>query len=569
MSRRLLVLPLTLAALVAGPAVAGAATFAPASGAALQTALATAGTNNQDDVITLAGASTLSRAGGFSYGPAGSDTDNTLTINGTGRTITGTGATTTVLDIFNGGTGRVTVRDLVVNGVAATTTVLRAHATTTLDKVSIGGTIAVGNTNGLLIGGDVTATNLAVAVAAQQGVQADGGTSTIRTSTIRGATVRMVNVSTATLTVEDSTIRDPAGAGGTGLDGGSPTADITVRRTRFTNLGTAVLAEFGSQVTVTDSLITGTKNGGTAVSVGDSNNSALFKSRATIERTTIVGTGEATQVAVAVDGGSATEQDEMQAIVRDSVISGFKVALFCKESNVQSINTIRVERSVLPPGSTDSDACKDFLLPGVVLVSGVTRVDPQFVNPAADDYRPAAGSPLIDASLDAAGLPGLPTTDFAGSARLVDGNGDCAAKLDIGALEFQAPVAPGCAPAGGAPAPGGTTGKDTLAPVLSALKVTRAIRRSTAKKPPVSMRFKLSEAATVRLTFARAKGKRYIPLKGALTLKLKAGGQRVRFAGRVSKALRLKAGGYRVTLTATDAAGNRSKAARALFLLSG
>ncbi len=68
---------------------------------------------------------------------------------------------------------------------------------------------------------------------------------------------------------------------------------------------------------------------------------------------------------------------------------------------------------------------------------------------------PAAGSPLVDASLDAPALPGLPATDLTGSPRLVDGNGDCVARLDLGAFELQAPTAPQCLPAAPAPpAPG-------------------------------------------------------------------------------------------------------------------
>ena len=569
MTRRLLSPLIAVAAVVAAPAVAGAATFSPATGAALQAALTTAGANDADDTITLTGPASFSLTGGFEFLTAVSDQDNALTIEGGGRTITGAGATTTVLDLLNTGAGRVTVRDLTINGVATTTTVVDARAPTTLTGVTVGGIVAAGNTSGVRIAGDVDATNINVVVAAQQGVQADGGTSVIRRSTVRTATSRMINVSTATVTVEDSIIRDPSGAGGSGVEAGDPTSDVTVRRSRISGMSSGVVAGFGGTVVVEDSLITNPKPGGRAVLVNDSGNSTAFEGRATVARTTMVGTGQATQVAVLVTGGDGTEQDRMQATVRDSVVSGFATALRCQELNTQSINTITVERSVLPPGTTDSNTCADLFAPGITL-SEVTRVEPQFADAAAGDYRPAAGSPLVDAGLDAAALPGLSATDLTGSPRLVDGNGDCVARLDLGAFELQVPAAPQCLPAAPAPpAPGAPpVTPDTTAPALSGVKVAKAIRRSGGATPPVTIRLRLSEAATLRLTFQRRRGKRYVAVKGAVALPLAAGAQRVRFAGRISRAQRLALGDYRITLTATDAAGNRSKAARALFRLT-
>ena len=49
-------------------------------------------------------------------------------------------------------------------------------------------------------------------------------------------------------------------------------------------------------------------------------------------------------------------------------------------------------------------------------------------------YVPSAGSALVDAGTED---PGLPDADAAGHARVVDGNGDGTAVVDIGALERQ------------------------------------------------------------------------------------------------------------------------------------
>lgn len=64
--------------------------------------------------------------------------------------------------------------------------------------------------------------------------------------------------------------------------------------------------------------------------------------------------------------------------------------------------------------------------------------DPRFVDPGAGDYRLSLGSPAIDAG-DAAAAP-VPATDLAGNARVVDGNGDGTARVDLGAYEARLPV---------------------------------------------------------------------------------------------------------------------------------
>ena len=66
--------------------------------------------------------------------------------------------------------------------------------------------------------------------------------------------------------------------------------------------------------------------------------------------------------------------------------------------------------------------------------SGDLFVDPPMVDPAGGDYHLAETSPLIDAGT--AGVPGLPATDVYGEARILDGDGNSTAELDIGAAEY-------------------------------------------------------------------------------------------------------------------------------------
>jgi len=67
--------------------------------------------------------------------------------------------------------------------------------------------------------------------------------------------------------------------------------------------------------------------------------------------------------------------------------------------------------------------------------SGNISVNPHFADAGRSNYELAAGSPAIDAGDNSA--PHLPTKDLAGNPRIVDGNGDGDAIVDMGAYEFQ------------------------------------------------------------------------------------------------------------------------------------
>jgi DNA-binding beta-propeller fold protein YncE len=141
------------------------------------------------------------------------------------------------------------------------------------------------------------------------------------------------------------------------------------------------------------------------------------------------------------------------------------------------------------------------------------------------------------------------------------------------------PPAPPPSPDPPAPAPPAEPPKDTLAPVVSAFSVAAATRRAA------TFRFRLSERATTRIVVARALPGRTVAgrclapapqrrsrpgctrLKpiGAITFRDRpAGRNSVAFRGQTG--LRsLVLGHYRATITATDAAGNRSRARQAGF----
>jgi parallel beta-helix repeat protein len=73
--------------------------------------------------------------------------------------------------------------------------------------------------------------------------------------------------------------------------------------------------------------------------------------------------------------------------------------------------------------------------PGAECISA----DPMFVDPSLVDYTLRAGSPCIDVGDNDAS--GLPEFDFEGNPRIMDGNGDGAAVVDMGAFENQGVLA--------------------------------------------------------------------------------------------------------------------------------
>jgi serine protease len=69
--------------------------------------------------------------------------------------------------------------------------------------------------------------------------------------------------------------------------------------------------------------------------------------------------------------------------------------------------------------------------------NGNISADPLFVNAAGGDFHLQATSPSIDVGSDSA--PRLPSLDIAGNERVLDGNGDCLAVVDMARMNLRAP----------------------------------------------------------------------------------------------------------------------------------
>jgi hypothetical protein len=92
------------------------------------------------------------------------------------------------------------------------------------------------------------------------------------------------------------------------------------------------------------------------------------------------------------------------------------------------------------------------------------------------------------------------------------------------------------------------------APVITKLKVRSG--------PRMMITLKLSQQASLKLTFARKKGKKYVVVGASMSARGRKGANKIRFGGRG-----LKPGSYRVTVVATNSVHESSSPARATFML--
>ena len=226
--------------------------------------------------------------------------------------------------------------------------------------------------------------------------------------------------------------------------------------------------------------------------------------------------------------------------------------------------------------------------------NAATTVTPLFEDEAAGDFRQKPGSPTIDAGVVDMGNNG--PLALGGNNRFIG------LTTDIGADEFDpasvvppttpqpptpepttpAPTTPG-PPAGGAPNTPQTTIVDRQPPALTGLTLGRTVKRSKG----TTIRFTLSEPASVALAFGQPKAGRLVTgkcraqtsknrkqkrctipnVKGTLTVQGKAGTNTFSFKGVLTGGKRLALGSYSVAATPTDAAGNRGTAPSRKFTL--
>jgi PKD domain len=329
---------------------------------------------------------------------------------------------------------------------------------------------------------------------------------------------------------------------------------------------------------------------------------------ADLERVTILGSNQkpadATAIGAEADGAGKTGS----VTARDSIMTGFQNSILRQGSN-DGLANVTTDRSVyLSSGGPGLDTGT-----GSLTETNRLTVSPRFVNPAANDFRLAADSPLIDA-----GTPGdLPagSLDRDGKPRQSDGNGDCSHVGDIGAFEFQGTSVKAvaravtavefssegsCIPGPGTPtvkwsfddgatADGATVshafatpGKHTAVATVSddsghqasasaEVEVAAVPKAPPAVAPAITklrvkgkaVTFRLSKAAKVNIRFAQIRKHGKVKrIKASLRVNGKAGANRAKLPRRLRH---LKPGSYRLTAVATSADGARSKARTVRF----
>jgi hypothetical protein len=214
------------------------------------------------------------------------------------------------------------------------------------------------------------------------------------------------------------------------------------------------------------------------------------------------------------------------------------------------------------------------LIPGAGNQTGPTAVAPLFADAAAGDYRTREGSPTIDAGI---------TDPVNGPLALGGRPRTLGAATDIGADEFAPAPPPGTPGSPGSGTPAGTPATAPgAAPVLTGLRMGR----SWTRRAGTTIRFTLSEAATLRLAFSRRttgrrEGRTCRPvtdanrakarctrttLRGIRVVTARAGANTLTFAGRL-RGRTLTPGGHVVTATAIDASGLRSIPRSFVFMI--
>ena len=212
-----------------------------------------------------------------------------------------------------------------------------------------------------------------------------------------------------------------------------PTNNVIVRGA-FVRATQGIVAN-GSQVFVDDSLVEAASAGLDAFTASGS---AALRAR----HVTVVGSSAANSTGVTsadVDlGGPLTSTVD----VSNSIVTGFARDVSRAGGGTLDINWSRYATTgATPPTGANN-----------------TSAAPAFVDPAARDFRLAAGSAMIDAGDPAAPASDEPVTDLDGLPRLVNGDGDCTVRRDLGAFEYhpgqRAPIAASATAAPGSVAAG-------------------------------------------------------------------------------------------------------------------
>lgn len=286
---------------------------------------------------------------------------------------------------------------------------------------------------GLLLDG---AAGRRVSVTQTLGVQSGAGAMLRNGGSLADATVTLygdggvaVGSDAGQTTVAGSSLTAPgtavmlAGAGGTRM--------TVTRSTLAAPMGAAA---FAGTLTIADTLVdarSGTRGlSAGLVAVAQTREPA----RVDAERVTIVGSSAVGPSTVGVYT-VASNRSSSTLSIRDSAISEVGIP-FYRSADLGTTATIAA--SWVAHGAALIQSGFDTG-PGALSDLHPLPAPTGFADAAGGDFRLRADSPLVDAG-DPAGSAGGPGTDRDGAPRLADGDGDCVARHDVGAYEYQRPA---------------------------------------------------------------------------------------------------------------------------------
>jgi hypothetical protein len=245
---------------------------------------------------------------------------------------------------------------------------------------------------------------------------------------------------TGTMVIERTTIEDPSW--GVSID--DPQVATYVRRVHIRDpLAYGVRISNGSFAVVENSIVEA--DTGYPVSVRSDSPATLI---ATLRHLTIVGHDlDPGDPAIDATVADTVGNGSVNLVSSDLVIAGYEDPLRCEAPTAANVGNVSMIVNY-------SYFFHSALVEGDCTLSNGSTIDafdpqvgpPQFKAPG--DYRLPLGSPAIDSGNPATAT--LPAVDYLGALRPVDGDGDGAARRDMGAYELQPAGAP--PPGGGDPA---------------------------------------------------------------------------------------------------------------------
>jgi hypothetical protein len=216
-----------------------------------------------------------------------------------------------------------------------------------------------------------------------------------------------------------------------GITTTSGVASGVVQRVRVDFDTTGALAR-GGQLTVEDALFVNRAEA-SVTRRGLSVSAQSADATLTANHVTIAGTADPGAIGLLAQAAPTHRGD---LFFRNGIVSGYPASLSRAATGAGIANLVTDYSDY--SGSTSQNSG-----PGALEETNHTFSDPGFNSPT--DFHLRADSPLIDVG-DPAGLVGFESAlDASGQPRILDGGGDCVARRDIGAFEFQpgprAPVA--------------------------------------------------------------------------------------------------------------------------------